>query len=308
MRLVHILLALVIMAFASSSAFAGDSSLDAARARWETLTPKDQARLRERFDRLRSMPERERAVLEDRARSFAEALRRVETKLDPKDRERIERLDPERRRALLHDLALVEGGERFAKAHGSTPEAWRARFERLPAEERGRILGEMREKMRRQGREKLGEMLSRKFGLSSEEITRLEALPEEERAIEFMRLKRLADERAAKLRATENRGTQRPDEAALLARRQVFEAGRPRSADHLRYAELPPAERRGLVGRILKQRVISKLREQRLANETEIAELDALGHEEFRRAIRDRFQSPHGDRGSKSERPPARDR
>jgi len=307
MRLVHILFTLVVAIFASSSTFAGDRTLDAARARWETLSPKEQARLRERFDRLRAMPERDRAVLEDRARSFSDALRRVETKLDPADRERIQRLDPERRRALLHDLALVEGSDRFAKAHGSTPEAWRARFERLPAEERGRILGEVREKARRQGREKLEEMLARKFGLSREEIARIEALPEEERASEFMRLKHLAEERATE-RSIENRGGERPVDAAKIARRRLFEAGRPRTTDHLRYAEQSPAERRDLVARIQRERVVSTLRELRLATEVELAELDALGHEAFRRAIRERFHPPHGGPGPKSPGSSTRDR
>lgn len=308
MRLVRLLLTIVIALLASSSAIAGDRTLDAARARWETLSPKEQARLRERFDRLRSMPERDRAVLEDRARSFTDALHRVETKLEPADRERIQRLDPERRRALLHDLALVEGGDRFAKAHGSTPEAWRARFERLPAEERGRILGEMREKARRPAREKLGEMLARKFDLSREEIARIEALSEEERAAEFLRLKRLAGERAPQPHDTERRGTDESDDAARVARRRLSEAGRPRSADHLRYAEQSSAERRDLVARIQRERVVSTLRELRLATEDELTQLDALGHEEFRRAIRERFQSPHGGPGAKSHRSPPRDR
>ncbi len=308
MRLIHLLLALVILALASPSVFAGDRTLDAARARWEMLTPKEQARLRERFDRLRSMPEPERAVLEDRARSFTEALSRVETKLTPEDRARIQRLDPERRRALLHDLALVEGGERFAKAHGSTPEAWRARFERLPAEERERILGEMRERVRRQGREKLGGILARKFGLSREEIGRIEALPEDELVIELMRLKRVSEEREPNRNEGLNRGATRTEDAASLARRHLFEASRPRSADHLRYAEQSPAERRDLVLRIQRERVVSTLREQGQATEPELMELDKLGHEEFRRAVRERFQAPRAGPGSKSERQPSRDR
>jgi DNA-binding transcriptional MerR regulator len=270
--------------------------LDAARERWERLTPAEQARVRERYESWRAMPKDDRDALAERARRLGEAMRDVEKQLDDGARARIARLDPERRRELLRDLALAEGGERIALWSGAGPEAWRAKLERLPAEERERVLGEMRQRgrggEREHGRGRLAEMLARKHGLAPAEIERILALPESERW-----------EAVRKLRGEQEARRPRQDEARSQAQRRLFEAARPRSADHLRYAELATPERREFVARIARGRVVSVLREAGLASEDEIARLDALSHDEFRRAVQERFAPPAGRGGGHSGEP-----
>jgi hypothetical protein len=268
--------------------------LDAARQRWERLTPDEQARVRERFERLRTMPKDDRDALAERARLLADAMRRVEEKLDDAARTRIAGLDPERRRELVRDLALAEGGERMARWSGAGPETWRAKLESLPSEERERVLAEMRRRGRgsdhEHGRERLAEMLAKRHGLSPAEVERILALPEPER---WDAIRQLRGQDAAR--------PPRQDDAQSQARRRLFEAARPRPSDHLRYAELAPAERRELVARIARARVVTVLREGGLATEDEIARLDALPHAEFRRALQQRFASTRGRGGHHGE-------
>ncbi|MBL8860883.1 MAG: DUF3106 domain-containing protein [Planctomycetes bacterium] len=288
MARLHILLLLVLAALVGGRASAGDGRLEAARERWERLSPAEQARVRERYERLRAMPEQDRASLQERARWFAEAIRRVEENLPAETRERLARLDPLLRRELVRDLAIADGGERIARMSGAGPEAWRAKLESLPSTERERLLREMKQRGREHGRGRLGELLQRKHGLPQAEVERILSLPEAERW-----------EALRKLRGEEEARRPRPDDAQSLARRRAFEAARPHAADHLRYAELTPGERRELVARIARQRVVSVLREAGLATDAEIAALDQLSHDEFRRALHERCAPPHGRGGGR---------
>jgi hypothetical protein len=287
-RVLFVLFALTSALTSAAPAF----QLDAARERWERLTPAEQARLRERFDRLRSMPERERATLEDRAKYLAEAMRHVAERLTPEQRERLARIDPDRRRALLRDLAMLEGGDRAARGRAELPQAWREKLERLPPEQRARMHFEVERRMRERGREQVGELLSKRFGLSPEELARIDALPEPERMLEIAKLKRAA-------RGPEGERGERggPTDEAIAARMKLLSAARPRPADYLRYADIPTADRRELVARIVRERVLTVLREQRLATPAEIAALDALSLDDFRHAVRERLEMGHGHRG-----------
>jgi len=296
MRAVRTLFVLALMFVAALSLSipspAQDRRLDEARARWEQLSPAEQERLRERFEHLRSMPAKDRASLEYRARSLAEAVRRVEERLSPEVRARLEGLDPESRRALLRDLAMIEGGDRGGRTHGATPDAWREKLEGMAPEERARAIAEMQQKMRERGRQKMAELLARKFGLSAAEIARLEALPEAERMLEIGKLKRAAEGPDAARR-----------EESMAARMKLLAAVRPRPADHLRYADLPTAQRRELVERIVRERVMGALRESGFATPEEIEALEKMSLEEFRRALRERFDRERGRRAGRPDGP-----
>lgn len=288
MRAVTIVVACLLALFAvRSSASAQDARLDGARARWERLSPDEQARLRERFERLRSMPERERASLEDRARSLSDAMNRAQERLPAEDRARVDRLDPERRRALLRDLALLEGGDCGTRSRGHVPGEWREKLDRLPPDQRAQAAAEFERKQREHCREKLAEILARKFELSAAEIARIEALPESERVVEIAKLRRA------------DRGPERDaaKQASMSARMKLFQAARPRVTDHVRYAELATGERRQLVAKIVRERVIGVLRESALATADEIDALEKLSLDEFQRALRERLRAPRGRHG-----------
>ncbi len=293
--LTRLLLAFVVLASALGTA-APAFQLDAARERWERLSPVEQARMRERFERLRSMSAPERASLEDRARYIAEAVRHVEERLSPEQRERLAKVEPGSRRALLRDLALLEGGDRAWRARGQMPAALRERFESVSPEQRARMLFEFERRMRERGREQVRDLLCKRFGLSHEEWERIDALPEAERMLEIAKLKRAA-------RGPEGEHGERsgPSDEAIAARMKLLSAARPRPSDHLRYADRSTAERRELVAKIVRERVLTVLREQRQTSPAEIEALDAMSLDEFRRAIRDRLEmgrehhGPHGD-------------
>lgn len=302
----HVLV-LVIALICALPSYGQDRRLDEARARWEQLSPAEQARMRDRFERLRSMPANDRASLEDRAKFLAEAIRRVEERMTPEIRQRVARLDPERRRALLRDLAMIDGGDRAARIHGALPDSWREKLERVPAEQRARMLLEFEGQMRERGREKIVELLTRKYGLSAADIARLDALPQAERMAELAKLKRahgLGDTRGPERGPDGERG--RPGHEAMAGRMKLLEAARPRPSDHLRYAELSIGERRELVAKIVRERVVVALRENQLATPTEIEALERLPLDDFRRALRERFSNSRGRHGDRPEDPRGR--
>jgi len=297
LRRILVLLIALICALPSS---AQDRRLDEARTRWEQLSPAEQARLRDRFDRLRAMPAHDRASLEDRAKLLAEAMRRAEERLPPEARARVDELDPARRRALLRDLALIDGKDRMARIHGALPDAWREKLEQAPADQRPRMLLEYESKMRERGREMIVELLKRKYGLDAAEIARLDALPQSERMAEIAKLKRAhgsSDPRGP----GSDRG--RPGPESMAGRMKLLEAARPRPSDHLRYAELSSGERRELVTKIVRERVVVVLRENQLATPAEIEALEQLPLDEFQRALRERFSKPHGRHGDRPDDP-----
>lgn len=296
MELLRRILFVVAALFCALPASAQDRRLDEARARWEQLSPAEQARLRERFERLRSMPQSDRARLEDRAKFLAEGIRRVEERLSPEARERVARLEPARRRALLCDLALLDGGDRGGRIHGAMPEALRARLERASPEQRAAMMLEFERKLRERGREKIVEVLTKKYGLTAADIARLDALPEGERMAEIAKLRREHDS-GADCGPEGERG--RPSHEAMASRMKLLEAARARPADHLRYAELSTDERRELVAKIVRERVMVALRENQMATPAEIESLEKLSLEEFRRALRERFPMPRGRHGDR---------
>ncbi len=292
---------------------AQDRPLDEARARWEQLTPEQREQMRERFERFRQMPPEHREAMEDRARFVRDAMRRAEERLSPEDRARVAALAPALRVEVLRDLAMLEGRDRGARIHGALPEAWRERLERVPAEERARVLVEMQQKMREQrrldprppgpdardrgqdarGRERPPEPLAsrlRKLGFSPEEVARLEALPEADRRREIERLRP---------RGPGAEGPRRglPPPESTPARRRLMEAARPRASDVLRLADRPTHERRELIARVVRERVVQVLRAEQLATQQEIDELEKLSLEDFRRVLREKFALPSGPPG-----------
>lgn len=323
------LLLIVAIACAAPRAVpAQDRPLDEARARWEQLTPEQREQMRERFERFRQMPPEHREAMEDRARFLREAMRRAEERLSPEDRARVAALAPALRVEVLRDLAMLEGRDRGARIHGALPEAWRERLERVPAEERARVLGEMQQKMREQrrqdprppgpdarergqdtrepgpgarerGRERPPEPLAsrlRKLGFSPEEVARLEALPESDRRREIDRLRPRAPGADGPRRGP-------PPPESTPARRRLMEAARPRSSDILRLADRPTHERRELIAKVVRERVVQVLRTEQLATQQEIDALEKLSLEDFRRVLREKFALPGGppDEGQRGE-------
>src|SRR5688572_15605957 len=63
---------------AAARAPAQSPTLEAARVRWERLTPAEQARLRAHYERYRELSEEERRALGERARTLRDTGKRVQ--------------------------------------------------------------------------------------------------------------------------------------------------------------------------------------------------------------------------------------
>ena len=309
---------------------AQDHGLDEARARWEQLTPEQRAQMRERFERFRKLPPEHREAIADRARFLREAMRRAEERLSPADRARVAALAPALRVEVLRDLAMLGGRDRGERIRGALPDAWRERLEGVPAEERARVLSEMQQKMREHRREprepgpgsrepgldprepgldprerghdrpppEPWSSRLRRMGLSPEEIARLEALPEPERRRELEKLR-------PPPRGPEGQHRVPPRESSP-AHQRLMEAARPRESDILRFSERATLERRELIAKIVRERVLMVLRADQLATPQEIERLEQLSLDDFRRALREKLAPPddHHRDGRRGDGPP----
>ena len=272
-RLLSAAVALVALA-AAAHAFQDESSptLDAARARWERLSPEEKARLQKNYEHYRALSEDERRNLAERARVLRDERERVRAELPPQARERLQQLDPDTRHEVMRDLVEGEVRERGARIRDKMPEAWIQRLEQARPEDRARFLAEFQRRARERVTLAAIDKIGRKLDLPHEETERLKALPSEQRMTELLGLKKRVSERDAERFGLPEGMTQAQwDEWQALPPAQFFErmqrwrrerdtqqrsgpdgqalhdlgqAMRPRPVDVLDLAHLAPGERR----------------------------------------------------------------
>jgi hypothetical protein len=185
---------------ASSTQDAGESSptLEAARKRWERLSPDEKQHAREAYERYRSMSEEERREIVERARRLNETKDRVQRELTPEARTKLDGLAPARKREVLHDLVEREAREIGLRIRQQLPDVWRERLEKATPEERARFF----EQFRRQQRVRLAryaiEQIGRSLQLPPEEVRRMQELPDDERAQALLELRKRLSEKEAR--------------------------------------------------------------------------------------------------------------
>lgn len=186
-RVVRLLLPLCLVAVAFARQ-AESPTLERARQRWERLSPDDQARYRDRYERYQALGEDERRGLAERARRVHEAKERLRATLSEEMRAKLDGLEPRQRETVINELVQNELRARGARIREKLPADVVERLERARPEERGRILfacqKETREKFAGEAIGRLG----RKLGLPEAEIERLKSLPGPERVAAALEL------------------------------------------------------------------------------------------------------------------------
>jgi hypothetical protein len=298
-----------------------------ARERWARLSPEEQARIRSRFERLQRMSADERAELEQRSRRRAEQRTRLLASLAPEERDRLLRQPPERREALLREMAEAERRDHGRRIAQKLPEELRESLRRAGPEERARRL----EVFKRDAREHLSrravEGLAGALGYGEREIARLERLPLEERMRTVLSLRKqltareleasglppgLTRERWESLEALppeeylrelwrlHRRGVLGPVPGLeveqggdrLRARdrealRAIGQALHAPPRDFVEFSDLEPTERRAAIERRLRERVEGLLASRGLLTAEELAPLSGLSDRDYLDGVRD---------------------
>jgi hypothetical protein len=155
-------------------------------SRWRSLTPGEQALMRERYERFTLMNAAERERLCSRAERLDQLTRRIYTALEPDVRRRVDSLAPERRRALLREMAAQEAHETSLRILRKLPADVRRRVENATPEDRARYLRDFKRQVLRvdRGLERLGPDI----GLTAADIERLKEKPEALRREKFLEL------------------------------------------------------------------------------------------------------------------------
>jgi hypothetical protein len=173
-------------------------TLEAARTRWERLTPEEQARARERYEKYLSLSEEERNELAQRAQRIKENGARVQRELSPDVRERLSTLEPAKRHELIKELVEDDAKEKGQRIREMLPDDWLKRLESARPEDRARYLAEFKRRQRERVARFAIDQLGRRLALAPEEIDRLKSLPQDERARSVLELEKRLDEREAK--------------------------------------------------------------------------------------------------------------
>jgi hypothetical protein len=318
-----VLLAISALVCSGGSLRAQESTptLEAARQRWERLSPEEKERMRARYEQYRTLPEAERRALAERARRLQEQDKRAQEELPQEVREKIRKLDPEKRREVVKDLVDDAAREKGARIREKLPEAWIERLENAKPEQRAHLLAEFQRKARE--RVALGaiDKIGRHLHLPAEEVARLKVLPEPERAHAVLELTtKLSKQEAAEFglpphmtaeqwdtlqklppdrffeeivqhwrrqqvahaeQAAENAGEREKTVA------QLAEALRARPEEVVALAEPPGPERQMRLAQIRRERMMHAIRSGKLLAPERIQELERLSEPQFQRAVRE---------------------
>lgn len=171
--------------------------LEAARRRWERLSPEEKQRARAAYESYVKLSEEERHGLAERARRLQETRERVQREMAPETREKLGKMEPAKRRQVMDDMVEGEAREIGQRIRQRLPDNWLERLERATPEDRARFL----EQFKVEQRERFGriaiEQIGRRLQLPPDEIRRLQELPEQERAQSVLELRqRLSSEEA----------------------------------------------------------------------------------------------------------------
>jgi hypothetical protein len=295
-------------------------TLDAARARWERLSPEEKARLQKNYERYRALSEEERRNLAERARVLHDERERVGKDLPPQTRERLQQLDPDTRREVMRDMVEGEVRERGARIREKMPDAWIQRLEQARPEDRARYLAEFQHRARERITLAAIDKIGRKLDLPREETERLKGLPSEQRMTELLELKKRVSARDAERfglpdgmtqaqwdewqalppaeffermqRWRRDRETERHKGPEGQVLRELGQAMRARPDDWIDLASLAPSDRRARITHLRRERVVEVIRARGLLTKDEIEQLERLPEGAFVRALREKVVRP----------------
>lgn len=310
-------------------ALQGESpTLEKARQRWERLTPDDQARFRDRYERYRALSEEERLVLAERAARLHEAKERLRAEMSDELRAKLAGLDPRRRDAVLNELVQNELRERGARIREKMPAALLERLENTEPAARARFLSDYQQRARERATREAIDKLGAKLGLEARDVAALKDLPGPQRSAKVLELAQklsLQDvaefglppglsenewkawralppgefvERVQRHRHEHGwRGSSRgpddergePREGPPPMSHALLEALRPRTEDVLSFGNLPAAERRQRLFELRRARVLALLCERGAVDDARLQELSRSTEPELYKALQELF-------------------
>lgn len=328
----------VTSSFSQQANEASSPTLDAARQRWERLTPAEKERLRERYESYRNLSEEDRRSLANRARRLSDDAKRVQSALPQETREKMQKLDPEKRREVMKDIVAGEAREKGARIREKMPEEWIDRLEKARPEDRARFLAEFQHKARERVALAALDKIGKRLDMPKPEIERLQKLPEAERATALLELKKkLSTKDAAEfglpagitaeqweqwqqlppeqffealqrlrherqLRAEESNAKKVSETTAtnerLRAAKLVLEALRSRPEDVVEFADVPQPQRRLRILEKRRARVLEALSTADFATPQQRVELRGMPEAEFTRAVRELLPPTSADKNA----------
>lgn len=173
---------------------------DSPHERWQKLTDAERAELRARFEAFQKLGPREKRELVERANRLRKTSDDVQRELPASVRERLDELQPARRREALREIVGGEARERGRDVREKLPDAWVKRLEQASPDERLGLLAQFKETQIKRLCDMALDKLAPALGLSAEELQRTRALPVDQRAAAVLELRK----RAHELAATEN--------------------------------------------------------------------------------------------------------
>lgn len=172
----------------------------AAKERWQRLTDAERAELRARFEAFQKLGPREKRELVERASRLRKTSDDVQRELPESVRERLDGLQPARRREALRAIVGGEARERGREVREKLPDAWVRRLEQASPDERLGLLAQFKETQIKRLCDMALDKLAPALGLGEDELLRNRALPIDQRAAAVLELRK----RAHELAATEN--------------------------------------------------------------------------------------------------------
>ena len=225
-----------------------EDSRKALLERWNRLTPEKQARVRERFERFRDLTVEQREILTDHARHLQRRARALYDLLTLEERERLDRLGPEKKREIMLAMANQEEQAQHQRLRQGLASNLRDRLEGEPPKTRRSFLNELH----RRREIHLGNALRRlgqALGLEEAALDALDELPIEERKAQFLALaKELSIEGIARSELPPGLTPWRWERMRELPPEQFFAAVlslRDRSPDFVPFGAFGPGTARG---------------------------------------------------------------
>jgi hypothetical protein len=299
--------------------------LESARRRWERLSPSEKERLRERYEKLRSMGEADRRDLERRRRHLERVERRLVERLDERDRARLAALQPQERERILREMVEDELHAEARRLEEKLPNDWRERLDNANPQDRRRFFKDFKRQVHQEWSPRALEKLGREFGASSKQIEAWKQLPLDEQKQKLLelgkrhrrqaveqhglpegvapeewdRLQTLPPDRffeeAMRLREAQGWEPGRPffggpppqgDEGRRADARRLRSASRTRPEDRLEFSHLSPEERHERVDAHRRERLIGALEKSGLVPQAELDSMRGLPKHEFWKCAR----------------------
>jgi len=160
------------------------------RARWERLSPEQQARIRKRYESLQKMSSDERAELERRSKRLRKQRERLLKSLSEEERKRLMIQPAERREQLLNEMVEASRRDQGRRIEEKLPQHFREFLQTAPPEQRLKRLQQFKNDTRETLSKRAVENLAAALGYGPAEIARLERLPQEERMATVLRLRK----------------------------------------------------------------------------------------------------------------------